>query len=47
MNMLRWSIAAALHRLRLWGGGNEPPPFKPIADTALLMEAFIDPMPPT
>jgi hypothetical protein len=24
-------------------GGPQPPPFKPVADTALLMEAFIDP----
>lgn len=25
------------------GGGSEPPPFKPIADTKLLMDAFVDP----
>ena len=44
MNKLRWYVAlAVLSASACAGGGNEPPPFKPIADTALLMEAFIDP----
>jgi hypothetical protein len=45
MNKLRWTVALAVFvASACGGGGNEPPPFKPVADTALLMEAFIDPM---
>jgi hypothetical protein len=43
MNNLRWYVALAVLSASACGGGNEPPPFKPVADTALLMEAFIDP----
>ena len=43
MNKLRRYAALAVLSVSACGGGNEPPPFKPIVDTALLMEAFIDP----
>ena len=45
MTNLRWSFAAAVLAVSACGGGagDPPPPFKPIADTLLLMESFIDP----
>jgi hypothetical protein len=43
MNKLRWYAALAVLAASACGGRNEPPPFKPVVDTALLMEAFIDP----
>jgi hypothetical protein len=45
MNTLRWSVAAVAVAASACGsgGGNPPPAFKPIADTALLMESVIEP----
>jgi hypothetical protein len=38
-----WIAGAALFVSQACGGGAQPPPFKPIADTKLLMESVIDP----
>lgn len=43
MRSILWLAAAALLALPGCGGGAEPPPFKPVVDTNLLMEAVIDP----
>jgi hypothetical protein len=38
-----WIVAAAVLASSACTGGAEPPPFKPIVDTKLLMEAVLDP----
>jgi hypothetical protein len=38
-----WIVAATLFVCSACTGGAEPPPFKPIVDTKLLMEAVVDP----
>ena len=38
-----WTVITAALVGSSCGAGSQPPPFKPVADTALLMEAFIDP----
>jgi hypothetical protein len=38
-----WTLAAAVFVSSACGGGAEPPPFRPVVDTKLLMASVIDP----
>ena len=38
-----WCPAAAAFAVAACGGGAQPPPYKPIADTKTLMQAMVDP----